>query len=76
MKNVVGSITSSDPDEKQRSSGVCLACDRVVPGTETDRLRAGFCSACTMAKKRSGITDRAAFVRHRKAQLAPREEAS
>lgn len=49
----------------QAGTGTCLACDRWVPGTEHDRLRAGFCDTCRKAWERSGRPDRAAFIRNR-----------
>lgn len=51
-------------------AGHCLACERWVPGTHDDRIRAGFCIACTMSYRRwrsrhDADGDRARFIRWR-----------
>lgn len=55
----------------------CLACERWVPGTADDRIRAGFCNACRMAWNRLVQTDphadRGSFIRQRPKHQAPEQ---
>lgn len=51
---------------KESSVGSCQACDRPVAGTEADRLRAGYCSACFTAWCRAGRPDRLSWERDRR----------
>jgi hypothetical protein len=56
-------------------AGHCLACELWVPGTNNDRLRAGFCNACRVAFQRWRQTrptgERAAFIRWRQGRTEP-----
>lgn len=59
-QDLVARITShAAPDSEHEGratgsagAGHCLACDRWVPGTHNDRLRAGFCNACRASYQR------------------------
>lgn len=55
---------------RQSSVGHCRACERLVPGTPTDRLRSGYCDACRKAWERAGLSDRAAFERSRRSEAS------
>lgn len=52
--------------------GECQACERVVSGAETDRLRAGYCDACRKAWERAGKPDRPGWELQRRRELAER----
>jgi hypothetical protein len=43
----------------------CEACQRTVPGTPEDRLRAGYCQKCHRQWLREGRPDRVAFEQRR-----------
>jgi hypothetical protein len=47
-------------DKHRAGAGACLACGAWCPGTEHERLRSGYCTACYHRWRRSGA-DRAAF---------------
>ncbi len=76
-QDLVTKITAhagSDDDHEGRATssagaGHCLACERWVPGTHDDRLRAGFCNACRVSFQRwrgsNPGGDRSRFVRWR-----------
>lgn len=73
---VDGICAHADPASSERAvrrpgSGTCAACGRDVPGTESDRLRSGWCKACEMAWVRAERPDRAAFERNRWADKNP-----
>lgn len=59
-------------------AGHCLACERWVPGTHDDRLRAGFCNACRVSwqgwRNRNPFGDRQAFIRWRQARAAAEDD--
>lgn len=64
---------------RQTSIQECRACSYVVGGTETDRLKTGYCPACYTAFRRStdGRGGRLAhhiFEKQRKAELAAENE--
>lgn len=56
--------------------GECLACDRYVAGTASDRLRAGLCDADRKhwERHRGEHADRQAWLISRRAELAEKEE--
>jgi hypothetical protein len=60
-------LKAADSMRGRQSSlqGVCAACGRDVAGTDIDRLRAGFCSACYQAWLRAGRPDRPRFEKAR-----------
>lgn len=63
--------TSADERRPRRSgSGACLACGHDCTGTDSDRLRSGYCDRCRMRWQRAGRPDRAAFERQVRAELA------
>lgn len=47
-------------------SGTCEGCLRWVPGTATDRIKAGWCPRCHRAWCRAGRPDRSEFARGRR----------
>jgi hypothetical protein len=57
-------------------AGICGACRRDVPGTDTDRLRGGYCAACNAAWTRDGRPERAPWEEKRRAQIRPAQGAS
>ncbi len=67
---ITSTLGHADPAAITRANtagtGHCAACTRHVPGTATDRLRAGYCHACHRAWLRAGRPDRSAFARTRK----------
>lgn len=54
LERLVWSIEHRGDERAGRlvSGGDCLACDRYVPGTVTDRLRGGYCDSCRKAFER------------------------
>ena len=56
------------------TGGPCQCCGRDVPGTENDRLRAGYCNACSMAWIRAGRPDRRQFEVERRRKLGHNDE--
>lgn len=61
---------ASGPTDKQLVVHKCLACDREVMGTPSDRIRSGMCFACYRAWLREGRPYRDGFFRKIKAELA------
>lgn len=57
----------ADITKRGRESALtdCGACGRPVAGTEKDRIRHGYCSACNIAWERAGRPDRPAFEAER-----------
>lgn len=55
----------ADKEGRESTLTDCRACDRPVAGTERDRLRSGYCSACFAAWGRAGHPDRLAFESRR-----------
>lgn len=77
LTHEIGSITISTPYTAGRGGqGNCEVCDHIAPGTDTDRLRSGFCGACYKAWDRAGRPDRAQFKRDRRVVLAAAKEAA
>ena len=65
--NVIsGKLEPGKTDATPPGSGTCAACDRWVPGTDADRIRAGYCPADYAAWLRAGKPDRARFERHQR----------
>lgn len=54
-------VHAGDSVKDRSSIGQCQACQREVPGTPADRLRAGYDAACYSAWIREGRPDRRQF---------------
>ena len=75
-----GDLTPTEHEHRPSTGGDCEACDRYVPGTASDRLRAGFCLACTKSWSRHSDRfrtthpqgPRQAFIRWRRDEVSKR----
>ena len=69
---IAGRIEPGDIPALAPGSGNCLACDRWVAGTSTDRIRSGYCPACatawTRARQNDPNIDRFRFENTRRTQ--------
>lgn len=70
-KRKIPVITDAGARLRNRENSIdqCGCCDKDVLGTRDDRLKAGFCSACYEAWRRTRFSDRFVFVRERAAEL-------
>lgn len=70
-----GDIPVPDSVERPSRGGDCLACGRYVPGTDSDRLRAGLCAKDQKhwVRHRGEYPDRQAWMIARRKQLAESE---
>lgn len=73
VSTIAGKVEGSD-SQLAPGQGNCLACDRWVSGTASDRIKASYCEACYKAWCRMGQPDRVRFQRDRAATVEGPED--
>ena len=62
VSTIAGKVEGSD-SQLAPGQGNCLACDRWVSGTASDRIAGGYCGTCNKKWERLGRPDRVRFQR-------------